>query len=177
MFWEKATARLAWKWLEYLALCVVLVSPYSVQELPSPNCTRHYLLVAGNSQACSKSLEKRRNSFEPHCYGLFSVDSEYVRQYQQFGTIYLLVKHFGQGLVPSRHLRDWCSIYAVPVSPFCHFGQVMLEIFVWRILSTSSSKALYCKICIWVLRFVQSYWWINFSHVKRRCYTSFINNF
>ena len=59
---------------------------------------KHYLFVAGNSQACSKSLGKRRNSMEPLCYGLFSVDSEYVRQYQQFGTIYLLVKHFGQGL-------------------------------------------------------------------------------
>ena len=97
---------------------VVLVSPYSIQELPSPNFMRRYLLVTRKSPACSKSLQKPRNSFASLCYGFFSVDTEYVRQYQQFSTTHLLAKHFGQGLTPSRHLRDWCSIYAVPVSTF-----------------------------------------------------------
>ena len=75
------------------------------------NCMRQYLLGAKKPQACSRSLEKPQNSFEPLCYGFFSVDTEYVRQYQQFGTIHLLVKHFGQGLVPSRSLRDWCASF------------------------------------------------------------------
>ena len=52
----------------------------------------------------------------------------------------------------------------------------MLEMFLGRILY-ASSKILYCKTCIWVLRLVQSDWWLNFSHVERRCYTSFISNF
>ena len=98
--------------------CVVLVSPYSVQELLSPNCMRHYLLVTRKPQACSKSLEKTRNSFAPPCYRFFSVATKYVMQYQQFGTTHLLVKHFPQGLVPSRHLRDWYCVYAVAVSTF-----------------------------------------------------------
>ena len=72
-----------------ITLCVVLVRPYSVQELPSLNCMRHYLFVAAKSQAWSKSLEKSRNSFEPPCFGFFSVDSEYVRQYQQFGNLFV----------------------------------------------------------------------------------------
>ena len=77
--------------------------------------------MAGNSQACSKSLEKRRNNLEPPCYGLFSVDSEYVRQFQQYGTIYLLVKHFGQEIDV-----ELCSA----IFSFCQFGQVILEMFV-----------------------------------------------
>ena len=85
---------------------VILVSPYSVQELPTPNFMRRCLFVTRKSQACSKSLEKTRNSFAPLCYGFFSVDTEYVRQYQQFSTTHLLVKYFGQGLVPIQHLRD-----------------------------------------------------------------------
>ena len=77
-----------------ITVCVVLVSPYSVQELPSPNCMRHHLFVSKNPQPCSKSfekkrheiasLEKTRNSFSPLCYGFFSADTEYVRQHQQF---------------------------------------------------------------------------------------------
>ena len=38
-------------------------------------------------------------------------------------------------------------------------------------------RFLYCKTSIWVLRFVKSYWWTNFSHVAQRFYTSSINNF
>ena len=89
-------------------MCVALVSPYSVQELPSPNCMRRYLSVTRKSQACPKSLKKTQNSFAPLCYGFFTVNTEYVRQYQQFGrlTTHLLIKHFEQGLVPSWHLRD-----------------------------------------------------------------------
>ena len=86
-----------------ITVCVVLVSSYSVQELPLPNCMRHYLFVTRKSQACSKSLEKTRSSFASLCYGFFSVDTEYIRQYQQFGTTHLLIKHFGQGRVLSRH--------------------------------------------------------------------------
>ena len=48
-----------------ITLRVVLVSPYSVAKLPSPNCMKHYLFVVRKSQACSKSLEKTLNSFEP----------------------------------------------------------------------------------------------------------------
>ena len=48
-----------------ITLRVVLVSLYSVAKLPSPNCMKHYLFVVRKSQACSKSLEKTLNSFEP----------------------------------------------------------------------------------------------------------------
>ena len=71
-----------------------------------------YLIVCGamfetrKSYACSKSIEKTPDSFPPFQYGFFSVDIEYVRQYKQFGTKHLSVKHFGQGLVPGQHLRD-----------------------------------------------------------------------
>ena len=39
------------------SVCVVLVSPYLVQEFPSPNGMRNYLFETRKSQACSKSIE------------------------------------------------------------------------------------------------------------------------
>ena len=88
-----------------ISVCVVLVSPYSVQELLSPNCMRRYLFVIRKPQACLKFKKHETASL---CYGFFSVVTEYVRQYQEFGPTHLLAKSFGEGLVPSRDLRDWC---------------------------------------------------------------------
>ena len=102
-----------------ISVCVVLVSPYSVQELLSPNCMRRYLFVTRKPQACLKSLEKTRKA--SLCYGFFSVVTEYFRQYQGFGTTHLLAKSFGQGLVPSRGLRDWCIFMR------CHCVLFMLD--------------------------------------------------
>ena len=56
--------------------CVVLVSPWSVQELPSRSCMRHYLFETRKSRVFSKSLEKKPSSLTPLCFGFFSVDIE-----------------------------------------------------------------------------------------------------
>ena len=89
-----------------ITLCVALFRPYSVKELSLPNCIKCYLFVTRKPQTCSKSLEKIRNGFARLCYCFFSVNTEYVRQYQQFNTTHLLLKRFVQELVPSRHFRE-----------------------------------------------------------------------
>ena len=57
-----------------ITLCVVLVSPYSVQEFPSPNCTIPISLrpkVTGFFKAIRKDKKQLHTLL---CYGFFSVD-------------------------------------------------------------------------------------------------------
>ena len=85
-----------------ITLCVVLVSHYMVQELILPNCLRHYLFEIRKSQTGSKSIKKTTNSSKPLCYGFFSVDIEYIRQYSDtLASILVFVYELsGSGLSP-----------------------------------------------------------------------------
>ena len=57
-------------------VCVILVSLYSIRELPLPDGMRRYMFGTRKSWSCSKSTEKTPSMFTPLWYGFFSVGIE-----------------------------------------------------------------------------------------------------
>ena len=116
-------------------ITVILVSPYSVQELPLPNCMRQCLFETRKS----KTIEKTPNSFTPLCYGFF------LLTLNKLGSISCLAQKICQSNILDKDLFQvniWeieaifmlCQFFLLPIW-ISHVTKCLLEEFnvlLWR---------------------------------------------